>query len=821
MKWLMFAVALLFLVGCSQSENNATPEQVKRQIENGNNALAIVNAKALLQKGVDDQNAAVVIQARVLLANAYYSQGHYAQSTSQYNWILDKVSSPANQDGFDWFKVVVSYIESYAYPELQLLLEHEQAPFTLSEAFVLRIANKLADNSGALFDVVSELRRVRCNECHPLIQAIYLGQLSSFGLLSDEVWQNQSTELAKHIDDYQYVAMALGRHYQNTKQYAQAKDYLVQYTSARPEDLHAKLVLASVELALGNDEQATALTNALLAQTQKAPMVLQLQGVLAFKRGDMLEAAAASQTSISLGLESVLNLIIAGLSNSQLGNMELGANYLGRIKNELPVDHPLMVIVTNITETIGNKGTLDSTSAIELALSESSRISSQRLQRADASNNAELAQVAGAQGTSSRFERIGEALSNGDIDTVKQELVSWEQEEGRTVDWLNTAAIVAINDGDIAGSQALLNEAKQLDPNNIPSLMQDIQQAQQEQKWLQVIAITEPMLMERSISIPSVIVAWLEAHIRRRSLPLEQVEHLNTLMGDEFERIFVGHLLRLNEVNTLGEYLYNIIGEANWHSGHFNAALLLNQNVGRVQEVSRLTKAFVDSGKAITPTDLMLALSISEKMGDINAVVGLLDYADTNNIAIEGKAYFQATVYLAQQKWEDAKQALLSENLNTPKYYNMLARAHYELDEVEPTRNALINSLNLRPNLITLDRLFELEQNQAEPDLEQFADAVTNTIEFIPYANDVRLRISQWVLLVKPELSAALLESPSMTQLVNADPVLLNNLAWAQLQTNELEKATVTIEKALALAPEDPSFLDTQASIEEKLREGS
>jgi putative PEP-CTERM system TPR-repeat lipoprotein len=126
-----------------------------------------------------------------------------------------------------------------------------------------------------------------------------------------------------------------------------------QYKKLLPNTYQSRVFLANAYIKNKQFEEAETEIDLLLKVNPEQPFINQLKGVVRFEAQDFSFAKQYSEKAIQNGSSDVANKIIAGVSAFRLGNYEQSLKYLSSIKDKLPPQHSILKMLAVLELKLG------------------------------------------------------------------------------------------------------------------------------------------------------------------------------------------------------------------------------------------------------------------------------------------------------------------------------------------------------------------------------------------------------------------------------------------------------------------------------------
>lgn len=571
------------------------------------------------------------------------------------------------------------------------------------------------------------------------------------------------------------------------KDFKKAKELVQQLLKVAPESPQVLVLAGAVELQVGTTLQAeTYLTKALTAAPQASAARRLL--VSAYLRSGQLDKAVATLQPILKEADSNPDIsALAGETFLQSGDVKKAEEYFSKATRQDP-KNPRTRTALALTHLAG--GNL---SGIEEL---------QKIAESDGSTMADMA-------------LISVSLRRGEFDKALKAIDGLEKKQPGNPMAANLRGRTLLAKKDVAGARKAFEQAVSIDPTYFPAIA-SLALIDVGEKKPELARKRFDDVLAKAPNQPQALLALAELRAREGGKKEEVIELINKAVTanptEKTPRLLLVDLYLRGKDNKLAlaaaqsaasaipdsPEILDALGRAQLASGDTNQALITFNKVAGLQPTSplpqmRLAEAnMVAKDKSAAAQSLRRALEI--KPDHLDAQRGLI------LLAMDAKNYSDATTVARSVQKQRPKEAIGYQ------FEGDIAAAQKKFDAAADAYRAGLKQ-GAFPELVTkLHAMLKASGKSGEA--EKFA---AGWLSDNPKDSVVRMYLADQAILTGDMVNADRLYK-SVVQIQPNNAIAYNNLAWV---TGQLKKdgAIAYAEKALALVPDQPAYMDTLAML--------
>ena len=325
----LVCVALFLLSACQEKTSEEFMQEAQQFIAAGDKQAAVVAMKNAVQKNVRSADA------RFKLGKLHLELEDYASA--------EKELSRAIELGYD---------ESQVLPLLTLALQRSGANVELSQLDIISSSISPDEKVEAGFRQLASLVALnKEEESRSLISSLleiqsdsaYRNLVQAYLYIFDEsaVEALNEAELAYEKEPLNRdVINTAARLYTLNGQGEKGAQLYEEYLKVAPNDLQAKFSIANMLIEQRQADRAEVYIDELLSLNENSPELTQLKAVVRAAVKDYAAAKEFAEKSISMGNNNPASRLIAGLSSYELQEFEAAVGHLTVIASILPDNHP-------------------------------------------------------------------------------------------------------------------------------------------------------------------------------------------------------------------------------------------------------------------------------------------------------------------------------------------------------------------------------------------------------------------------------------------------------------------------------------------------
>ena len=835
MRILFITLMTCFAIGCSDVSLEQQVPPIERELKSGNASKSLILAKNLLQDSVEVNDQALILKAKRYLAQSYYLVGDYENSLRFYLQFIQTHPETASLD--DWHTAIFVAIEEDKDESLLELLSKAESKIT-GKAFRLYQKRLTPER---------KLRRFRIDDsAHKFTK---LQDVISTFSIDEEQGLLKLQNLIEQYPDFAEANLYLGRAYQLQQNYKDALVPYIKFEQLRPIHPYAKLQVAALAVQSAQPETARPYIADLKKLMPHSAIVIQLEGAIELTDGNYTKSKDLAEQSIGFGLDSHMNRLVAGTSSFRLKHWDQANTHLSRIADTLPREHPAirMLIASKLAlnepdqalklfRSLDNLELGDLSTANELAaqLVANGRLNLARYVQNKASsvkheNSALKATQASIDLSIKQLEykeKLVKSASNATVnsdDKTKLILIHlnddeiaeakfiaelWYEQEPDNLEAINSLATVELAYGNISNGKQLLTKALELDPNNLPSLIFELQTLKDRKEWDQLESKTQQLMTKQKVNSVYIFSYWLEAIAQQNSdIPMQLAKSM-ILQERAYEAVLISTLVGKNNYSALNEYLTKYLAKKDWQEIHYNAAISTET---ATSNKIKLLKEFIDKGYVYDARTLNFVIDHAYTIRAYDVILDAINSASQQGLNSKNVIVEHTIALLNSNRVEDAETLLNA----TEEKSAEVQEALYELQTYKGFTalawDTLVKSIILNP---TANKFFKLKSIAATDNKAKTLK--TLLLKLAPVTEQeqlIRAEASQWYIVDDPTTSLQLLDSPAMENMLKNNYILSNNLAWLLSQSGDINRAKRFAQQALSLAPENKQVKDTYNKI--------
>lgn len=851
------AILVAAAIGLSACSSEKSPQELVLEAQNAlasdQQAAAIISLKNAIR--IEPNNAT----ARYLLGKAYLDSGSYTKADKEleraYQLLYDKEQLLPNL-------VKVKYHLNEYDRLYQLIRDNSQISdnnfiIMLTYAGIAAIQNSEMDVAADYFAQASAISEES--------QYSQLGQ--AYMVANKPNGLNEAISLVDNIlSDGNKVAEALflkALLHLSKDDYTPAIEAFKHYRELQPNDLKARLYLATSYIRNEQLEEAKEHLDILIANAPEHPYINQLVGFSHYRKGDFKSALTHTEKALQNGLETPANFLLAGLSAFKEENYELAYNYLRKAVPVLANDHParkafaMTQIKLGYTEEMAE--TLDNISDVSqedvylfttasFKLLEEGRYEDVKalIKKTESLNSAdpqELTQLGVLKLSVQDVEGITDlekvlalspesedakyALASGYIqlkqfDKATELATTWRQEEPENLRPINLLASIETVQGNIEKANEYNELALTIDPKNSVALTQLANFYLTEKNPKKALSYLETLIDVTPDNFFT-LTSYFRAHAQNKT-PDKAIERMKSSFDNNSDNIqyrvlYARMLFAVNRfkhvIDLLEPYKTNdtnpalfwmLLGDSYSKGGQYDDALAVFEKLLRQEP---------QNDYAATRK-----LQILEQRQDLAESLVTVNRFISNKPESVHFKIVQINMLILDQQFAKAQ-----ENLNA------LPEKAKELPIVQGLQGQLwLKEGHYQKSLPGLNAQYEIQQSTRNAALLHYAlMSLERESEAITFMND-HVTNNPNDLVAATILAEQVLESDRAlakklyTHMLSKRPeqsIWLNNLAWIEFKLNNLEVADELASKAISLNSTHPELLSTAGLIKQAMGQKS
>ncbi len=847
-KFGLVAASLTVSSACMDVENTLSKEKAIQAMAQENYDEAVIHFKTYLAQNNE-------LEARELLAFAYYKMGAYESAVKEF-----ERAYPNFEDVPSAFiePLLKAYFESENYVELDKVVDNASpnSPFYYQAVFyrsamLLRTGEQTAFKSLIDNIVIEEQNKDS-----------YAGLLSVMKTLADQKDINEALRkleiLNKSNSENRDILELMGALNLQAGKFNDARHFYRALIDLAPQDNEALLYYVIASSSADKISAVSSEIHQLYAKFPRSPVVNMLLAEEHFRRKDFKSAADYAEVAVQSDLGLLQAKFIAGLSNAYLENDELAFKYLSPLKDVLPPTHPALKLIAILELRLGylpeakdsfltieslssDESELYAIAAMKMSLSnrkadavqmidlfapyaeESSRLQA-KLGALQVFNNlqggVENLEAAVRDGETDRASKLSLAagyLLDEDYGSLAELSELWLKASPDDVAPLNLGAKAHIALGNEERAFELLEFAKELEPNNPASLELLAFQAKQDGDFEKEVALLNKLLTSNPSYLPGLqalmqasganerdIVKFTAAafELNRKDLRYAML-HANVLKGLKRPSDVV-NVLQDFENEKVPDYFYLLYGDSLTALGELTNAERVFRRWSNHNKNSELPYL-----RLIMVQDLMKTW----RSALATSVEALKLWPKSDRFKLLNAKFLNFTEQPSKAKTVLA--SLENSTKESTEYLAIKGANHFALGEYKEGEKKLQKVAEVKGHIE--GTLLLAKYYKSLIDWVGLRQVYEQYIEHKPDDLKLRLIYANDFLTVEPEVSEV--QYKYILSKAPESQVALGNLAWINLQRNELGEAMRFAQNGLEFYPNSAELLDTMGLIHAKKRE--
>lgn len=838
------AVVLLagLLTGCGEKTMEAYIDDARAYAENQRLDAAIVEYKNAIQVQPD---AAL---PRFELGKLYLLQGNYVSAEKELNRALEL--------GYSASEVIPLLSNAYQQSGAENALvdiDHRAEGMTAVESvevgfYKLQALVQLGQTEDAK-TLLNDLVTIDTS-------SVYKGLVDSYVFIIARNYSaalDMTKQLKAQAPSNKDVLLQLAGLYLQQGDTSEAVGVYEEYVSIYPSDLNRKFVLASLLVESRELEKAEPIVDELMAINGSNPLLNTYKGIIEASNENFASALQYLETAIQNGRSDEVVRLVAGFSAFQIRDFEAAQRHLTMVASNLPDNHPgLRMLAESLLQQGENDEALDVLNRVEMTMDADASLFSkagyqllrqgnvvgaqQMVEKTNTANlsgedlarlgvlqlslndidgliNIQEAVKQAPESATSQNTLVRALLATGKLDEAREASESWRQAQPNDVKPVIYLANIAVVEKDFDTAESLLVEAETLDATN-PEITYTRAKKLIAQERVSDAATLLQTYVASNPSDTQAITMWYAAEAAQDNGPMV-VQHTRRLLEADSSNIDLRVLLaRLysfsGEFEATERVLSDVEADGTTPMGYWN---LLGQSYVRQNKVDEAAAHF--------------SQWIDVYPQDKNAVLGMLLVHDTKRDYQDGltlvdqvlekrpepqlsllKAYFHSMLGQSEPAWSVING--YSEQVKALPFVRSIIARLYMVDgkpedALEHAKAAYESNSSASNALL---RLASLEATGAGDDAYTFL-----TDHVAQNEGDLRIAMLLAERQIARDTDKAVSTYESLLTQMPDNFVVLNNLAYINLEANSLDKAEELARKAVSIQPRNSDAVDTLAQV--------
>lgn len=654
--------------------------------------------------------------------------------------------------------------------------------------------------------------------------------------------------------------LVLGQLYFLNTEYTRAVEVFSSYSEMLPQDTEAKMFLANSLIKDQQFDKAKTILEKMMKLSPEHAFVNQLMALVLYNQHDYDSAIFHAEKAIQNGLNNAVNRSVLGLSAYKLERFELAHSNLLAASNRLPPQHPINTVLVLVQIKLGYdqkaKGALagldelsdadvdllfqasfnliekgmvgDAQSLLmkaeddtEPTVNNQLRLGLLKLSINDASglNNLESALEAEPESIQVQTALAKAYIASRDYDKAKSIALAWKENHSDNPAGYILEAQIYIASKEIEKASEQLDLALKLAPNSLFSLVKqtEIQLYNKDLESAQHYLDRALKIAPNNVSVLTILLRLKNAQ-GKVSQAAEKITEAAKNNSASFQHQLLLAVMKYNQKDFDGaleilkvvpeenaqhsQVYWSTFGDVLTNTGQHEQALALynkwlqikpnskNAHIRKIKSFEQLKRI----EEAIEHSSKLLKLNPADFEFRAMAIYYQLlakQYSQANKILKEAPKEYRSSILFEGFEGE----ILLKQG--QPAQSVAKLKALYQAEKNK--RHLILLVEGLHKSSQQQQAFEQVKQHYNEVSQELFVKNLLAEYAII-YDLDYAQKLYREILTVVPNQVA-----------------ILNNLAWVELELNNIEQAADVSKKALALSPKNPLIMDTRALVLNKL----
>ena len=806
--WLTL-LSVLILSGCSKNYDDYLKEGDKALIE-GNEAIAIIAFKNAIQ--LEPNNS----KARIQLAEAYMDIGAFTFAQKEY----EKAFEIGLQCDPHYFNYQKALFRQFLYNEIVESTLDACPNFTSDPR-----AQLLQYLSYQALNLVNAKDRIRRNAQKQFPDAIQTKLINVYAETSDANQLAARKELLGLLSDTNqdnevyfaqaWLSVVNGR-------MGDVYEAIEKYRLAEPHDLRANLLMARVSL-LGNqiEDVKKEAQGVLDIYPYHAPSHAMMSEAY-FRERKFQEAIVHVEQALDLGLENIQIRTIGGLSEFANNNLERSYQHLSKIKDQIENDTAL----TNLIEFIEIKLNIPDTESVSNSVeantnehNKSKLLEQFWLERLGAENLAKLENSALNEENEVGLKDVLIAsyhIDRNDLTNAKVLIDKILDKNAKSIQGHNLLALYYLKTEDVDGVRTTLDKTLEINPQDPFSRLMRARDFISQNKFVEARKEIDVILAQNPSHVESINLAIV---IHSNSKTIDEALELildasEAEKGNEtFQKQTIRWLITIRKIDEAIELALNLAKSPStkdrpffWNVV-FDSYLAKNDLVAAETLVNEWQKALPSDPTAVLrKANLMYGTGkAQEAMNELNK--GIQKFPSEHYLKL-----LKARLLIGAKQYNGANKVidlLPSDERNSYQAKLMRSQILSNTGKGGEAKIILDELYASNPNEDVTRILFGHYLNSGKK--EEGLDFLREHIANLPQSNEAKILLARHLISQAPEESKQIYVSLVESQVSSVE--VFNNLAWLELQSNNLSEAEAYIEQAYELTNNNFDVLDTMIDV--------
>jgi len=800
----LFSVStIVFLLSGCQKNYDSFLDESKQAIKAQEYSTAVIALKNAVQ--LNPESA----EARLLLADTYFTMGAYLSATKEYE--------KAAELGATCDETAEHYIIS------------QFRQFRLDDALNIEALNcevSSLSKTGLLYQYLSAVQlnlqniayRVQAKAVEQYPKSTETALIQIYELIAKQEYADADSALKtlEKTSTVPEISFAKAWLLSFSTDYQGVIDLLDEYQSLEPNDLRASILKARMYLLTSNYKLVEETASKVLNYFPNHRESNELMSMALFREKRYAQAITYAEKAIDLGSRNPQVRIVAGLSEFASQNLERAYQHLSNVENKLAENVQLSQLYAYLQYRLGYDANLHSNNGNDNNLTLAQQYAASLFNNADSDNVAKL-EEAGEDGSGlSTLLLAGNYIELQNYDVAEELIAEYNVKYPNTTHGYNLKALLEAKKGNADAAMAAAAQSLEISPSDIFAGLLTASEYIGESKFNEALAIVEKVLSVHTTDT-KVLDLFLRLHSElntfEKGMSAVKATAAANPANDEIQKLYIRWLLRANALNDAVKFSQAVLekGEASdkdfyWQS-IFDIYLQQKNMLAANTVATQWAEALPDSTlPLLRKANLLYALKQPQQaMNALNE--GIQRFPGEHTFKV-----LKARLLVGAQQYELARNTILSIPEQFRDFYQirlMQSQILANLGQPEKALELLNAQYKETPNNEVATLIFGhfMKQNKS-----------STAVEFLKQHNErFSEAVSTQILLANSLMQTSPEQSISMFETIidngTSTPQVLNNLSWLYFEKQDYEKALEHANAAIELAPNNIQVLDTLANI--------
>ena len=796
--------AALLLAGCQKSYDSFLNDG-KQAIENNQYSTAVIALKNAIQLAPESE------EARLLLADTYFSMGAYLSATKEY------------EKAAEFGAECVSTVEPFVIAQFR--------QFRLEDALdveVLNCSSESLSNTVLLYQYLSAVQldlrniayRIEEQAVTRFPEADETLLIRVYDLISQQKYA-QAEQALKNLTQTSSLTevkfakawlLSFGTDYQRVL------DELLHYQTLEPNDLRATILKARMYLLTSNYDKVKEEAERVLQFFPNHRESNSLMSMAFFRQKQYTQSISYAEKAIDLGSRNPQVRIVAGLSEFALQNLERAYQHLSHVEDKLADNQQLSQLYAYLQYRLGYDARLGDTSKSTntTGLSLAEQYTASLFKSADADDISKLEEASKDDSGLSTLLLAGNYIELGNFDVAQELIAQYNAKFPNTTHGYNLQALLAAKQGNAEDAIAAAARSLEIEPSDIFAGQLTASEYISQAKFSEALTQVESILSVHQSDIKSLdLYLRLQNELKNLDKGLQKVKEIATTnpSNDELQKLYIKWLLRAQAYSDAVAFSQAVLQNNKvrdrdfyWQS-IFDIYIQQKNMLAADTVASQWAEDMPDSTLPILrKANLFYALKQPQKAMDLlNA--GIQRFPGEHTFKI-----IKARLLIGARQYKLAQNTLLSVPEQFRDFYQirlMQSQILAKLGQPQNALNLLKEQYKETPNnevatLIFGQLMTEGKASDAATFLKEHNARFENTIS-------TQILLANQLMQSSPDEAKSMFEA--LIEKGVKSPQVFNNLSWLYFEKNAYDTALEHASEALKLAPNNVQVMDTLANI--------